>query len=110
MKFTAAGRVCLSVSCEEETSSDMRLNFAVQDTGPGLSAEDQGRLFQLFEQVDGSLTRNHGGTGLGLALCQRLAGLMGGNIQMASQSGTGSVFTLSLRLQKTSGLLDERIA
>lgn len=100
VKFTAIGSVSLSVSGEEESATKMRIKFAVQDTGIGISPEDQKRLFTLFEQLDASTTRQFGGTGLGLALCSRLAKLMGGSIEVSSQVGVGSSFTLNLCLEK----------
>lgn len=100
IKFTAAGEVGLSGRLIEENAEGALLEFAVHDTGIGISQVDQERLFQPFEQLDGSLTRKFGGTGLGLALCKRLAELMGGSIVVSSQLAAGSVFTLRVRLPR----------
>ena len=74
----------------------MRLHLEVEDTGCGIAAGDLDRLYRPFEQLDGSSTRTHGGAGLGLALCQRLARLMGGDISVQSQPGKGSIFRLNI--------------
>ena len=92
VKFTEAGRVALSIA----PAADGSLRFAVSDTGPGLDAEQCARLFQRFNQIDGSTTRKHGGTGLGLAICKGLAEAMGGTIGVSSAPGEGSVFHMTL--------------
>jgi len=101
VKFTAAGQVGLRVSAQ-----DGQVCFEVSDTGPGMSAEQLARLFEPFTQGDGSLTRRHGGTGLGTALCERLARLMGGEIGVRSTPGQGSVFTVRLPLRPPSDAAD----
>jgi polar amino acid transport system substrate-binding protein len=73
------------------------LHFQVQDSGVGISPEQQARLFQPFSQADGSITRNYGGTGLGLAICKRLTQLMGGSIWVESVPGQGSCFHFTLQ-------------
>ncbi len=94
IKFTERGRVTLSV---KRLEGDV-LEFAVQDTGIGISAEVQSRLFTAFEQADASTTRRFGGTGLGLALARQLVVLMGGQIVVESQEGVGSRFHFSVAL------------
>ena len=96
VKFTDQGEVVLRVSCAGE-----HVDFAVRDTGIGLSDVEVSRLFQPFEQLDGSPTRKHGGTGLGLVISRNLAHLMNGNILVASTPGMGSTFTLRLPLTVT---------
>jgi PAS domain S-box-containing protein len=93
MKFTDRGSV--SVRLAYDTAAE-RLTIEVADTGPGISAQAQGKLFQRFSQIDGSSTRSKGGTGLGLAICQGLAEAMGGLISLRSRVGRGSTFRLDL--------------
>ena len=88
-KFTAYGRIEMRV-----TQSPEGLAFEVEDSGIGISPEDAIRLFQPFTQVDESLTRRQGGTGLGLVITRRLAELMGGGVSFISTPGQGSTFTL----------------
>lgn len=90
-KFTENGEVLLRLEQE-----DGRYLFEVRDTGCGISQEDLARLFQPFVQADGSLTRRHGGTGLGLVITQRLARLMGGDVTVESTPGVGSTFRLTV--------------
>ena len=96
IKFTERGRVTLRASVVPETPQQMRLHLEVEDTGCGIAAGDLDRLYLPFEQLDGSSTRTHGGAGLGLALCQRLARLMGGDISVQSKPGKGSIFRLNI--------------
>ena len=100
VKFTETGSVSLRVQLSQESPADVLLRFEIQDTGIGISSEDQKRLFTSFEQADGSMTRKYGGTGLGLAISKRLAKLMNGEVGVNSQSGIGSTFWLSVRLAK----------
>ncbi|GCD90641.1 HAMP domain-containing sensor histidine kinase [Nocardioides sp. LS1] len=96
VKFTDAGRVRLTVTHEDTE----HLLFAVDDTGIGITAEHEGRLFESFAQADPSATRKYGGTGLGLALCHELAVLMGGSIRVESSHCAGSRFELRLPLRE----------
>ncbi len=97
IKFTAKGAVALSVDaqCRDQV---MRLSLSVRDTGIGFDEAAHMRLFQRFEQADGSITRRYGGTGLGLAISRSLAEAMGGQLEAASIPGEGAVFTLKLDL------------
>ena len=95
LKFTASGGV--RVTCRMQAGGDRpRLAFEVRDTGIGLAPEEQSALFQAFSQADNSTTRRFGGTGLGLAISKRLAQLLGGDIEVESEPGRGSTFTLWL--------------
>ena len=101
IKFTSEGSVSVSALIAKEGPSDALVRFEVRDTGIGISAEDQQRVFAPFEQADGSTTRKYGGTGLGLAICKRLAEAMGGDIGVESQAGAGSLFWFTARLAKS---------
>ncbi len=98
VKFTDSGEVVVATELAGRHAGRVRLRFAIRDTGVGLTAEQQARLFQPFTQVDSSLTRRHGGTGLGLAISKQLVALMGGEIHVASQPGHGSTFTFTVEL------------
>ena len=94
MKFTHAGHVALVVSADGE-----RVMFTVQDTGPGIPEVDLERIFQPFTQLDQSLRREKGGTGLGLPVSRKLAHLLGGELSVESAVGQGTTFTLWLPLR-----------
>jgi PAS domain S-box-containing protein len=100
VKFTETGTINLTVQLAENYPDSVLLRFEVQDTGIGIADEDMKRLFNAFEQADGSMTRKYGGTGLGLAISKRLAGLMGGGIGATSKPGMGSTFWFTARLLK----------
>lgn len=102
IKFTHTGTVTLSVRQERTHADGRTLLFSVIDTGIGIPADKQDRLFQHFSQVDGSIQRDFGGTGLGLAICKRLIGLMDGEIGVSSENGLGSTFWFSLTLPSAS--------
>ncbi len=96
VKFTDSGQILVFISIAERTSAGVRLEFAVQDTGIGISPEQQKRLFRAFSQADASTTRKYGGTGLGLTICARLVEMMGGSISLSSEPGVGSTFLFDL--------------
>ena len=93
MKFTDAGEVALEMSATHD-----RMRFVIRDTGPGITAADLGRIFDPFTQVDQSLKRSQGGTGLGLPVSRRLAHLLGGDLAVESVPDEGTTFTLWLPL------------
>jgi PAS domain S-box-containing protein len=103
VKFTEQGEVVLTVRSEPPTNGKVLLEFAVKDTGIGISAESMGRLFQSFSQADASTTRRYGGTGLGLAISKRLAEFMGGSMIAESQLGGGSTFRFSIVAEAVAG-------
>ncbi len=100
VKFTEEGRVTVEATLEECDSEFMTVRIAVSDTGIGIPVDRRHRLFKLFSQVDSSTTRRFGGTGLGLALCKRLAELCGGEIGVESESDKGSTFWFTACLQR----------
>ena len=98
VKFTEQGEVVLTVTASPAAAGAVELNFAVRDTGIGLTPEGMGRLFQSFSQADSSTTRKYGGTGLGLAISKQLAELMGGRMWATSDGiGKGATFHFTLR-------------
>ncbi len=90
-KFTHEGRVTLTV-----TQSNEEVLFEVEDTGIGMTEAEQQKVFDDFVQADASTTRRYGGTGLGLALCQKLTEMLGGDLSVTSEKGVGSAFTLRI--------------
>ena len=91
IKFTDAGEVVIKA-----TATDGSFHLSVRDTGPGISAADQAKLFQEFQQADNAITRKKGGTGLGLAISKRIVEMHGGKIWVESQLGQGSTFSVTL--------------
>ncbi|MFZ3244781.1 MAG: MHYT domain-containing protein [Candidatus Acidiferrales bacterium] len=98
IKFTEQGEVFISVVQESQEASATCLHFMVKDTGIGIAAEKQEKIFEPFAQADGSMARKYGGTGLGLTICARLVAAMGGSIWVESQLGHGCTFHFKLRL------------
>lgn len=92
VKFTSQGEIRVSVSANEMRDGRVKLSFGVHDTGIGMTPEQQARLFRSFSQGDSSITRKYGGTGLGLAISKRLVEVLGGEIGVESEPGTGSRF------------------
>ena len=93
VKFTDGGEIIYTVKAERVSDRRVRFDFAVTDSGAGISPADLERLFQPFTQVDASSTRRFGGTGLGLTISRRMATIMGGDIAVTSTVGAGSTFT-----------------
>ncbi len=97
-----AGRITLRaerLAARGPAGEGEQVRVSVIDTGPGIAPEDQARLFQKFQQLDGGHTREHAGTGLGLAICKELAHILQGEIQLVSEPGRGSMFSLILPLK-----------
>ncbi|CBA14839.1 hybrid sensor histidine kinase/response regulator [Xanthomonas albilineans] len=107
IKFTARGGIDLHVRRLGESPAQHVLRFEVRDTGIGISAERQERLFQAFTQADASTTRLYGGTGLGLAICKRIVELMGGRIGLESKLDHGAIFWFEIPLLKVIGDLSQ---
>jgi len=107
VKFTDQGRVALRVALDAATPTEAWLRFEVEDTGIGISAGQQARLFEPFSQADESITRRYGGTGLGLAICRQLVELMGGRIGVDSEPGRGSTFHFTVRLGRVAAMVQD---
>jgi len=115
IKFTERGEVAVRAFVERpgpgddtvdwvpEEADRVAVRFEVSDTGPGISPEQQGRIFDPFVQGDGGLKRRHGGTGLGLAIARSLVALMGGRLRLRSEPGRGSAFGFTLRVRALAG-------
>ncbi|WP_166826051.1 response regulator [Thalassoroseus pseudoceratinae] len=106
VKFTEAGEVELSVSLGDRDSDGVRIIFRVRDTGIGIAAEHQAKVFAPFTQADSSSTRTYGGTGLGLAIVTQLVSLMGGRLTLESEPSQGSTFTFDAKFQVSNKSVD----
>jgi PAS domain S-box-containing protein len=99
IKFTESGSVQLAIECDRiDADGRAAMRFVVSDTGVGMTSEEQARIFEPFIQAEVSTTRRFGGTGLGLAISQRIAEALGGTLELASEPGRGSTFTLSIEV------------
>jgi PAS domain S-box-containing protein len=108
VKFTEQGSVHIRARLQEERGDELLIRFEVEDSGIGIAPDKIELLFHAFEQVDASISRKHGGTGLGLRIARRLAQLMGGKVGVESQPGVGSCFWFTALLQR--GRTSEPIA
>ena len=108
IKFTERGSVSVCVRSTGSESDTITLEFCVRDSGIGMTAQQQARLFSPFTQADSSMTRRFGGSGLGLTICRRLADLMGGRISVKSELGVGSEFRAVLPFGKARALEDRK--
>ena len=95
VKFTDSGEIVVSTELIKKDEDQVTVKFSVRDTGIGMTAEQQAKLFQAFSQADTSTTRKYGGTGLGLTISKRLVNLMGGEIWTESESGQGTTFNFT---------------
>ncbi len=98
-KFTAVGKIAVEVVKTAQVNNRMELFFLVTDSGIGIDKADQDKLFKSFSQVDASISRKYGGTGLGLNICKQLVELMGGSISVDSAKDKGSVFSFSIWIE-----------
>jgi signal transduction histidine kinase/ligand-binding sensor domain-containing protein/DNA-binding response OmpR family regulator len=105
IKFTHEGEIELAVGVEEEKEDRLKLHVTVRDTGIGIPADKLETVFELFQQVDGSITRKYGGTGLGLAICKQIARLMDGEVWAESELGKGSTFHFTAWVEKSEKVL-----
>ena len=103
IKFTAHGSVHIAVGCKPLGPQAYELQCSVRDSGIGIAADKLHGIFEAFTQADSSTTREFGGTGLGLTICARLVQLMGGRIWVESESGRGSTFHFTVRVQAVAG-------
>ena len=100
VKFTEHGSVTLRATVLDETETGLTVRMCIEDTGIGIPPDAQERIFQPFEQADGSTTRQYGGTGLGLTIVRQLVNLMNGKLELESTPGVGSSFTLTIHFDK----------
>jgi two-component system, sensor histidine kinase RpfC len=99
IKFTPRGRIEVSAKLLARDGNQVRLRLAVRDEGIGIAPEVRDKIFDVFTQADGTVTRRYGGTGLGLAIVKQLAQLMGGTVELESEVGKGSTFIIELPLE-----------
>jgi signal transduction histidine kinase/CheY-like chemotaxis protein len=108
LKFTDKGFVSIEVRSEARDDGRTSLRIDVADTGIGLTPEAKSKLFQKFQQADGSITRRFGGTGLGLSICRQLVELMGGEVDVTDRPGGGTIFWFEVALAPAKAQLTER--
>ncbi|MTH45337.1 two-component sensor histidine kinase BarA [Intestinirhabdus alba] len=105
IKFTENGNIDILVEKRALSTTKVQIEVQIRDTGIGIPERDQSRLFQAFRQADASISRRHGGTGLGLVITQKLVNEMGGNISFHSQPGRGSTFWFHINLDLNPGVI-----
>ncbi len=110
IKFTERGEILVELSLARCDPEGVLLNFAVEDTGIGIAPDQCARVFESFHQVDGSMTRARGGSGLGLTITRQLVELMGGTITVESELGRGSRFAFTVRFQPSAEEAETRRA
>ncbi|HEX7642405.1 MAG TPA: response regulator [Burkholderiaceae bacterium] len=110
VKFTKEGDIVLSVHTSRQSGSRIELQFAVSDTGIGMSREQSARLFQPFGQADSSTTRKYGGTGLGLVISRQIVEMMDGGISLESEVGKGSTFSFHVWLESSHAAMAAKAA
>lgn len=98
LKFTRQGKILISLNVTAKSDSNVLIKFTVKDEGIGISKDKQQHLFDAFSQADESMTREYGGSGLGLSICQQIVNLLGGEITLVSDEGQGSEFSFVLPL------------
>ena len=99
-KFTSIGKISVEAVKTAQVNNQIELYFIVSDTGIGIDQDDMDKLFQSFSQVDASISRKYGGTGLGLNICKQLAELMGGRVEVESEKNRGSTFSFSIWVER----------
>jgi len=109
VKFTDSGEIVVSITLKEQHGESGLFQFSVKDTGIGMTADEQSRLFRSFSQADASTTRKYGGTGLGLTICKRLCDAMGGEIWLESEPGVGTEFFFTVRMGIQANPMPRRI-
>jgi signal transduction histidine kinase/CheY-like chemotaxis protein len=102
IKFTDSGSVDVAIQTQPGPNGKLQLKIIVSDTGAGIPADKLPAIFEKFTQADGSITRKYGGTGLGLAITRKLVEMHGGNIDVQSEAGKGSIFTVTLPCEPVS--------
>ena len=107
IKFTDDGEISVHVSHQQRADNTITIRFNISDTGIGIAAEDQTKLFASFQQADNSASRKYGGTGLGLSIVRQLATLMGGDVGLISAPGQGSTFWVELPFEKTTTVIPD---
>lgn len=106
IKFTSMGKITLQIVKTMQKGALVELFFVIMDTGIGIKDEDRDKLFRSFSQVDASVSRKYGGTGLGLAVCKQIAEMMHGSINVESQPGHGSMFSFSIQIKVPESEID----